>query len=160
MNPYDASNFHDAIIAFFMNQQCLIFMNYFCSDFLNTLNYVITLSSTLIFTTYLNIFVQLTNKKKKICLENTSLILLVDTFPPPSWLSNLPKSRTSQPGPCQFFFFFFISASISSLKSEMIFHHQQKTHWRQIYLYSLQPYCEFYVYFYMATLFQIVSNAS
>lgn len=47
-------------------------------------------------------------KFKKICLENTSLILLVDTFPPPPWLSNLPNSRTLQPGPCQFFFFSFL----------------------------------------------------
>lgn len=159
MNPYDASNFHDAIIAFFMNQQCLIFMNYFCSDFLNTLNYVITLSSTLIFTTYLNIFVQLTNKKKKSVLKTQALSCLQIHFPLPLGYLIYQKAEHRNLVHANFFFFF-ISASISSLKSEMIFHHQQKTHWRQIYLYSLQPYCEFYVYFYIATLFQIVSNAS
>ena len=158
MIPYDASNFHDTIFAYFMNQQCLVFMNYFCSDFLNTLKYVITLYSTLMFKTYLNIFVQLTNLKKSV-LKTPVLYCLQIHFPLPlGYLIyqiaehyNLVHAK---------FFFFFISASISPLKSEMIFHHQQQTHWRQIYLYFLQAYCEFYVYFYMATLFQIVNNAS
>lgn len=82
------------------------FHELFCSDFINTLNSAIALSFTLIFTAYLNIpDLQIFLKKEKIFI----LKILYPTFRSLffSWISNKPKSKTSQPGSCQLFFFSF-----------------------------------------------------